>query len=139
MDAFERSLQDRVPPNALLSHDLFEGIHGRAGLASDIVVYEDYPSHYLLTTQRSHRWVRGDWQLLPWLFPHVPRASGRAPNDLSPIDRWKIFDNLRRSLFAPSILALLIADWTVLPGSPLLWTALSLLFPVCLLYTSRCV
>ncbi len=129
VDAFERSLEGRVPENSLLSHDLFEGIHGRVGLVTDIVVYEDYPTHYFLNLKRNHRWVRGDWQLVPWLLPRSPRVGGRAPNDLALIDRWKIFDNLRRSLFAPTSLLLLILGWTMLPGSPLVWTALSLIIP----------
>ena len=117
IDAFEQSLVNRAPENTLLSHDLFEGIHGRAALITDIVLYEDYPTHYLLAMQRSHRWVRGDWQLLPWLLPRTPRADGSGPNDLALIDRWKIFDNLRRSLFALVSLLLLILSWTVLPLS----------------------
>ncbi|NIV35746.1 MAG: hypothetical protein GWN58_41725, partial [Anaerolineae bacterium] len=75
VDAFARSVAGRVPDNALLSHDLFEGIHGRAGLATDVVLYEDYPPGYLTYAHRLHRWVRGDWQLLPWLFPRVPHAG----------------------------------------------------------------
>ncbi|MFQ6100929.1 MAG: GH36-type glycosyl hydrolase domain-containing protein [Anaerolineae bacterium] len=123
--AFERSLAGRAPDNHLLSHDLFEGIHGRAGLVTDVILYEDYPSHYLAYTHRLHRWVRGDWQLLPWLLPRVPRADGgRMPNDLSVLDRWKILDNLRRSLLTPALLTLLIAG---LPGSALVWTLVGLL------------
>ncbi len=126
--AFERSLAGRVPDNALLSHDLFEGIHGRAGLVTDVLLFEDYPTHYLAYTDRLHRWVRGDWQLLPWLLPRVPRADGGTmPNDLSVLDRWKILDNLRRSLLMPALLALLIAGWLWLPGSALLWTLAGLL------------
>jgi cyclic beta-1,2-glucan synthetase len=128
--AFEQSLAGRIPENTLLSHDLFEGIHGRAALVSDIVLYEDYPPHYLMQVRRNHRWVRGDWQLLPWLFPRVPSASGeRAPNPLSLIDRWKIVDNLRRSLYPLALLFLFVAAWTVLPGSPAFWTLLGLLMP----------
>ena len=78
VDAFERSLAGRVPENAILSHDLFEGIHGRVGLATDILLYEDYPPHYLVNVLRSHRWVRGDWQLLPWLLPR-PRPGRLDP------------------------------------------------------------
>ncbi len=129
VDAFERSLDGRVPENTLLSHDLFEGMHGRVALATDIVVYEDYPSHFLLNMQRSHRWVRGDWQLLPWLLPRVPAAEGYADNDLALIDRWKILDNLRRSLFAAAALVFFIVGWTILPGSPVVWTLLGLLMP----------
>ena len=132
--AFERSLAGRVPQNALLSHDLFEGIHGRAGLCTDVTLFEDYPSHYLAYALRQHRWIRGDWQLLPWLLPRVPSADGKkVPNDLSIIDRWKILDNLRRSLLTPTVLALLVAGWTWLPGSALVWTligALTLAMPL---------
>jgi cyclic beta-1,2-glucan synthetase len=128
VDAFERSLDGRVPENALLSHDLFEGIHGRAALVTDIVLFEDYPPGYLSYEHRKHRWVRGDWQLLPWLLPRVPRANeGTMPNDLSALDGWKILDNLRRSLRAPALLALLIVGWLWLPGSPLVWTSVALL------------
>lgn len=121
--AFRRSLEGRVPQNALLSHDLFEGIHGRAGLVTDEILYEDYPSHYLAYTRRLHRWVRGDWQLLPWVLPKVPGGDGeRIRSALSVIDRWKIVDNLRRSLVTPAVLALLLAGWLWLPGSAVVWT-----------------
>jgi len=126
--AFERSLAGRVPENALLSHDLFEGIHGRAGLCTDVTLFEDYPPNYLSYSWRQHRWIRGDWQLLPWLLPRVPSAKGKwIPNRLSIIDRWKIFDNLRRSLLTPTLLTLLVAGWTWLPGSALLWTLIGTL------------
>ncbi len=129
VDAFERSLAGRVPENAILSHDLFEGIHGRVGLVTDILLYEEYPPHYLVNVLRSHRWVRGDWQLLPWLGRRVPSQHGPIRNDLSVIDRWKIVDNLRRSLLAAALMALLIAGWTVLPGSAWEWTLLAVLTP----------
>jgi cyclic beta-1,2-glucan synthetase len=125
VDAFERSLENRVPENALLSHDLFEGIHGRAALVTDITLLEDFPSNYLVFTQRLHRWLRGDWQLLPWLLPRVPQADkSKATNQLSLLNRWKIFDNLRRSLLMPSLLGLLIAGWTFLPGRFWIWSLL---------------
>jgi cyclic beta-1,2-glucan synthetase len=121
--AFKHSLAGRVPDNALLSHDLFEGIHGRVGLITDVVLYEEYPVHYLAYAHRLHRWVRGDWQLLPWLLPRVPLANGgKMPSELSRLDRWKLLDNLRRSLVTPALLALLIAGWVWLPGSALVWT-----------------
>ena len=121
--AFERSLAGRVPDNALLSHDLFEGIHGRAAFVSNVQLLEDFPSHVLGYVRRLHRWVRGDWQLLPWLGRRVPLADGsRARNRLALIDRWKIVDNLRRSLTAPAVLALLVLGWLALPGSPWFWT-----------------
>ncbi|MFN2270731.1 MAG: GH36-type glycosyl hydrolase domain-containing protein [Anaerolineae bacterium] len=135
--AFERSLEGRVPNNALLSHDLFEGVHGRAGLVTDVVLYEDYPAHYLAHTHRLHRWVRGDWQLIPWLFPRVPHAGkGTIPNTLSVIDRWKILDNLRRSLLGPTLLALLIAGWLWLPGSTLVWTLAGFLAVAVIVFSS---
>jgi cyclic beta-1,2-glucan synthetase len=139
VDAFERSLDGRIPPNTLLSHDLFEGIHGRAGLVTDIVLYEDYPTHYLTNLYRSHRWIRGDWQLLPWLRPSVPYQDGRIANPLSPISRRKIAHNLRRSLLSPALLLLLLAGWTILPGSPLLWTTIALFTPAVSLVTNSLV
>jgi len=125
--AFERSLAGQVRQNTLLSHDLFEGIYGRAALVTDIVLYEEYPSRYLVYARRLRRWIRGDWQLLPWLFPIVRTENGLAPNRLSTINLWKVFDNLRRSLLPPTLLALLAAGWLFLPGSPLIWTLLVLL------------
>ena len=125
--AFERSLEGRVPDNMLLSHDLFEGIHGRCGLVTDVVLFEDFPQHYVSYTHRFHRWVRGDWQLLPWLMPRVPhRVQGNIPNELSILDRWKIIDNLRRSLTTPAILALIIGGWLALPGFNLIWIVMAL-------------
>ncbi len=125
--AFERSLEGQIRENTLLSHDLFEGIYGRAALVTDIVLYEEYPSRYLVYARRLRRWIRGDWQLLPWLFPIVRTEKGLAPNRLSTIDKWKIFDNLRRSLLPPMLLALLAAGWLLLPGAPWAWTLLVLL------------
>jgi cyclic beta-1,2-glucan synthetase len=127
VDAFARSVDGRVPENALVSHDLFEGSHGRTALATDIVLFESYPPNYATFALRLHRWIRGDWQLLPWLFGSVPLAGGeRAPNRLAAIDRWKIVDNLRRSLTGPTLMALLLLQWAV-PGSNVLgWTVLAL-------------
>ncbi len=130
IDAFERSLAGRMPENALLSHDLIEGIHGRVGLVTDIILFEEYPPHYFVYLRRSRRWIRGDWQLLPWLFPRVPSVGKETiPNVLSVIARWKILDNLRRSLLSPALLVLFIAGWLWLPGSPLAWTLAGLLTP----------
>ncbi|MFH1524639.1 MAG: glucoamylase family protein, partial [Chloroflexota bacterium] len=127
--AFEKSLEGRVRENTLLSHDLFEGIYGRAALVTDILLYEEYPARYLIYARRMRRWIRGDWQLLPWLFPVVQTEGGYTPNRMSLINRWKIFDNLRRSLLAPAYLFFFAASWLILPGSPLLWTLLILLTP----------
>jgi cyclic beta-1,2-glucan synthetase len=126
--AFERSLQGRVPDNTLLSHDLFEGLHGRVGLASDIVLFEDYPVDYRRYWRRLHRWARGDWQLLPWLGRRVPLAGGgRGENPLSVISRWKIADNLRRTLLPPTLLAFFLLAWALFPGAPVAWTGLGVL------------
>ena len=124
--AFERAVQGRFPENALLSHDLIEGSYARAALATDINVYDDYPSRYLTFTRRKHRWIRGDWQLLRWLTRWVPGPRGRERNRLSALSRWKILDNLRRSVVEIAQLLLLVAGWTMLPGSPLRWTLIAL-------------
>ena len=127
VDAFMRSVEGRVPENAIVSHDLFEGVHGRTALATDIVLFESYPENYATYAMRMHRWVRGDWQLLPWILRKVPSAQAdRLWNKLSHIDRWKIVDNLRRSVTGPLLLLLLLLGWTWLPGGPLLWTLLTL-------------
>ena len=126
VDAFVSALEDRVPENALLSHDLFEGLYARTALVTDLEVVDDYPSSVLAHARRQHRWVRGDWQILWWLLPFVPSRSGLQRNRLPLIARWKILDNLRRSLVPPATVALLVAGWTVLPGYPLAWTAAAL-------------
>ncbi|HEU4585610.1 MAG TPA: hypothetical protein VFR95_07655, partial [Gemmatimonadaceae bacterium] len=127
VDAFEHATKGRFPENTLLSHDLIEGSYARAGLVTDITVYDEYPARYLTYTRRKHRWIRGDWQLLRWLTPRVPGPDGTEPNRLSLLSRWKIFDNLRRSTVEIAMLAFLIAGWTFLPGSPLRWTVLGAL------------
>jgi cyclic beta-1,2-glucan synthetase len=120
-------LDRRFPRNSLLSHDLIEGAYARAGLVTDVEVIDDYPSHYSAYRRRQHRWVRGDWQIAQWLFGKVPDESGRmVKNPISPISRWKIFDNLRRSLVEPFTLILLVAGWLGLPGGPLFWTLVTL-------------
>jgi hypothetical protein len=131
VDAVRQVLDRRFPRNALLSHDLIEGAYARAGLASDIEVIEDYPSHYSAYNRRKHRWLRGDWQIAGWLLPRVPDESGqRVLNPISISAQWKILDNLRRSLVEPATFVLLVLGWVVLPGSPLLWTlaAIAILF-----------
>jgi cyclic beta-1,2-glucan synthetase len=122
VDAFMAALDDRVPENALLSHDLFEGLHARAALVSDVVVVDDYPGSVLAHSRRQHRWVRGDWQILLWALPWVPTRVGIQRNRLPIIGRWKILDNLRRSLVPPGMLLFLTWAWLALPGHPLAWT-----------------
>lgn len=122
VDTFERTLNGRFPENRILSHDLLEGCYARAGLLSDVHVYEDYPAHYSMDVSRRHRWIRGDWQLLGWLFPRVPGpGKQRLKNALSNLSRWKLFDNLRRSLVPTAMLLLLLLGWAVL-ASPWIWT-----------------
>lgn len=123
VDIFMQVLYDRIPDNTVLSHDLLEGCHLRAGLVSDIELVDGYPGSYRSFTARQHRWTRGDWQLLPWLGRHVRRRSGeREINALSGLSKWKIFDNLRRSLLYPSLLLLFITGILLLPGDVLVWT-----------------
>jgi cellobiose phosphorylase len=123
VDAFERSTHGRFAENELLSHDLIEGAFARAGLVTDIELYDDYPTRYLTYTRRKHRWIRGDWQILRWIGRTVPRPDGkREPDGLSVISRWKIFDNLRRSTVEIFQLLLLVAGWTVLPANRFAWT-----------------
>lgn len=127
VDAFEEATHGRFPENTLLSHDLIEGNWVRAGLATDIEVYDDYPARYLTYTRRKHRWIRGDWQLLGWLKGTVPGPDGPMANKLSAISRWKIFDNLRRSLVEIFQLSLLIAGWFIAPVTAVPWTVFVLL------------
>ncbi len=119
VDAFERSLKGRFPENRILSHDLLEGCHARAGLLSDVQVYEEYPSGYSADVSRRHRWIRGDWQIASWLLRRVPGNeprpdTGRRKNTLSLLSQWKIFDNLRRSLVPAALTLLLLLGWTIL-------------------------
>jgi cellobiose phosphorylase len=112
VDAFEGALQGRFPENRILSHDLLEGCYARAGLLSDVELYEEYPSSYAADVSRRYRWIRGDWQIARWLFPRVPVEGGKTErNPLSRLSQWKIFDNLRRSLAPLALVALLFAGW----------------------------
>ncbi|MDY7574116.1 GH36-type glycosyl hydrolase domain-containing protein [Actimicrobium sp. CCI2.3] len=133
VDAFEQALDGRLPDNQILSHDLLEGCYARAGLISDAQLHEEYPSRYSDDVKRRHRWIRGDWQLLGWLLPSVPgpttatgTRSPRQRNPLSALARWKILDNLRRSLEAPALTALLLVGWTLRDGG-WFWTLVALL------------
>jgi hypothetical protein len=120
-------LEKRFPRNALLSHDLIEGAYARVGLATDVEIIDDYPSHYNAYTRRKHRWVRGDWQIVQWLFTRVPDETGHyVRNPISTISRWKILDNLRRSLVEPATMILLVAGWLGLPGGAIYWTLVTL-------------
>jgi hypothetical protein len=134
VDTLHAVLHGRFPDNWLLSHDLIEGAYARAGLVSDIELIDDYPSHLSAFSRRKHRWVRGDWQILQWILSRVPDHENKlVPNPINAVSRWKILDNVRRSLFDPAMLAMFIAGWVYLPGSRFYWTAASvatLLLPV---------
>ncbi len=150
VDAFEQAFAGRFPENRILSHDLIEGCYARAGLISDVMLFEEYPSSYHADVARRHRWIRGDWQLTSWLLPHVPAATdgtgatnrvgvnqvennatdGLRPgapvrNPLSALSRWKLFDNLRRSGVPAMLVTLFVVGWALLPAAGL-WTGLLL-------------
>ncbi len=76
VDAFQQVLKKRFPENRILSHDLLEGCYMRAGLLSDVLLYEEYPSRYSEDVSRRYRWIRGDWQIVRWLLPGVPGFRG---------------------------------------------------------------
>ena len=125
VDVFERALAHRVPENTLLSHDLLEGIFARAGLASEVEVVEEFPSRYDVAAARQHRWARGDWQLLPWIFGRGRDASGDPARRAIPfIGRWKMLDNLRRTLLAPATFLALVAGWLLPAAAAAVWTGL---------------
>lgn len=121
IDAFEQALSGRFPENRILSHDLIEGCYARAGLLSDVQLYEDYPARYSADVSRRHRWIRGDWQLTGWLRRRVPCncaevAGERQGNPLSKLAQWKLIDNLRRSLVPAALVLLLVLGWSIFPA-----------------------
>ncbi|WP_223246735.1 GH36-type glycosyl hydrolase domain-containing protein [Sulfuriferula thiophila] len=137
VDAFRQAVDGRFPENLILSHDLLESGYARSALVTDVDLIEEYPASYAIEASRRHRWIRGDWQLAGWLLPRVPGSPAqpesnkpngaktkRQPNPLSVLSVWKIFDNLRRSLVPPSLLALLVGGWLFGPGPVWFWTLL---------------
>ncbi|WP_422925319.1 GH36-type glycosyl hydrolase domain-containing protein [Singulisphaera sp. PoT] len=129
VDAFEAATGEVFPENRILSHDLIEGNFARCGLTTDTEFFDDFPARYHAYARREHRWIRGDWQLLPWLGSQMPTPYGMRRNPLPILERWKLFDNLRRSLVPPALVLFLILAWTVLPGSAWRWTAIALTIP----------
>ncbi|TFH49546.1 MAG: cyclic beta 1-2 glucan synthetase, partial [Bacteroidia bacterium] len=118
VDSFEQTLKHRFAENRILSHDLLEGCYARSGLLSDVLLFEEYPASYLADADRRSRWIRGDWQLIPWLLPFLPRVEGVSrKNPLSLLSWWKIVDNLRRSLMPTAFMLLLLTGWTMLSSS----------------------
>ncbi|MDT7042203.1 GH36-type glycosyl hydrolase domain-containing protein [Candidatus Nitronereus thalassa] len=137
VDAFRQAVDGRFPENLILSHDLLESGYARSALVTDVDIIEEHPASYAIEASRRHRWIRGDWQIAGWLLPHVPgpprsnqsiepngSKAKRQPNPLTPLSVWKIFDNLRRSLVPPSLLALLAGGWLFAQGSAWIWTLL---------------
>ena len=133
VDMFEQALHQVFPENRILSHDLIEGCYVRSGLLSDVLLYEENPDQYAADVKRHHRWIRGDWQIASWMLPWYRNSTGKlVKNHLSGLSRWKIFDNLRRSLLPPALLLLLVLGWTALP-LPWFWTlsvTIMILLPV---------
>jgi cyclic beta-1,2-glucan synthetase len=122
VDAFRAALAGRFPENLILSHDLLESCHARSALVTDIELFEDHPSRYVVEASRQHRWIRGDWQIAGWLRSRVSGPAGaRRPNPLAALGRWKILDNLRRSLVPPALLTLLGAGWLAAPAAARFW------------------
>jgi len=118
VDSFEQTLKDRFQENRILSHDLLEGCYARSGLLSDVLLFEEYPASYHTDVNRRSRWIRGDWQLLPWLLPFLPKVKGTSrKNPLSVLSWWKILDNLRRSLIPLALTLFLLSGWTILSTS----------------------
>lgn len=126
VDAFSAAVEGSFPQNHILSHDLIEGCHARVGAVTDVELFDEYPTKIDADLRRQHRWVRGDWQLLPWLAASVPAEAGRRMNPLNTISKWKIFDNLRRSLEPIAIVGLLVAGWCLVLEAAWLPTAFAI-------------
>ena len=120
VDVIREVLEHRFPENALLSHDLIEGAYARVGLVTDIELIDDYPSHFSAYSRRKHRWVRGDWQILRWLFRRVPDHDRRlVPNPISPFPAGRSWTICAAACIEPALLVLLLGGWFLLPGSRL--------------------
>jgi len=121
-DIFFRLLNDTFPENSILSHDLLEGCFMRVGLITDVELVDGYPANFIAYSIRQHRWTRGDWQLIPWLFKNIRKTSEHyIKNPLSTICKWKITDNLRRSLVQPTLFLILCFGLIVAPASEFPW------------------
>ena len=124
VDTFIKVLEGRFPENGILSHDLLEGCYVRSGLLSDVQLFEKYPTTYKADMKRNSRWIRGDWQIFSWFLPFVPGPERHwHKNPVSALSRWKIFDNIRRSLVSIALTILLLLGWIILHAC-LFWTAL---------------
>ncbi|HEV2694884.1 MAG TPA: glucoamylase family protein [Verrucomicrobiae bacterium] len=123
VDAFSQSVEGKFPENRILSHDLLEGCYARSGLVSDVQLFEEFPARYHSDTRRRHRWMRGDWQIMAWLLPRLPGVDiRRVRNPLTGLSRWKIFDNLRRTLVPLALVFLLVTGWVFFPDKAVAWS-----------------
>jgi len=130
LKVFQSVLKNAIPENAILSHDLLEGSYVRTGLVADLKLVDAYPSKYNSFASRLHRWVRGDWQLSPFLYGKIyNRIHSRILNPLSLLSKWKIFDNLRRSLVQPALMILAALSFSILPGSIYFWLGFFIVAP----------
>ncbi|MDP2891690.1 MAG: glucoamylase family protein [Bacillota bacterium] len=133
LKVFQQVLKNAIPENKILSHDLYEGSYVRTALITNLKLVESYPTKYNSLSARLYRWIRGDWQLTPFLSNRIPSGTGMIKNPLSLLSKWKIFDNLRRSLVSPALMVLIALGLSILPGNSLLWlgyAVVALLFPL---------
>ena len=111
---FQQVLKGTFPENLILSHDLIEGCHIRCGLINDVELFDDNPSNWIDDAKRHHRWTRGDWQIIPWLKKTVKNEKGeKVKNQVNTIGKWKIFDNLRRSMLSLGLLVLILTGYLI--------------------------
>jgi len=128
LKVFQKVLEGTIPENIVLSHDLLEGSYLRAGLVTDIELVDGYPERYNSYALRAHRWVRGDWQIISWLSKKVKNQEGQVvDNPLNRVSKWKLFDNLRRSLSAPMLTLLILLSLWLLPETALWWIGLGII------------
>ncbi|MEX0858464.1 MAG: glucoamylase family protein [Balneolaceae bacterium] len=122
VEAFHKVMENRLPENRILSHDLIESTYLRTGLATDMELFDDYPTTYTSYSKRNHRWTRGDWQIASWILPRVPEKDGAVKNPINLSSKWKVLDNLRRSLNPFFLCLFFLLGWFWLPGSAWIWT-----------------
>lgn len=127
LKVFQKVLKGKFPENAILSHDLLEGSFVRAALVSDLELVDAYPSKFNSFMARLHRWIRGDWQLVPWLLGGIPTKNNKfIQNPLSKVSKWKMIDNLRRSLLTPAVMILIALGFSIMPGKGVFWAGLGI-------------
>lgn len=135
LQVFETVVGEKLPENLILSHDLLEGNYLRCGFASDIELIDDFPSSFLVDMSRQHRWTRGDVQILGWLKKKIRNRNGiKVKNPFNKVEKYKIFDNLRRIFIQPCLLLLFLLSFIC--GNPLasLLTSVVIIFLPLFLY-----